>query len=222
MAINATNKGGNEDFELVPAGTYTGRCVKMIHIGTVSETINGLTKVVDKVLIQWELPTELKEFKEGEGEKPYLVQKEFTLSMHEKATLRKFLKDWRGKDFTKEEAESFDITKVLGKPCTISIAHKPSKKDPSKVYTEVTSVSQVMKGITCLPQVNPNYEFNYEPFIQSKFDALPQYLKDKMSKSAEYHTATGGSAVPQPEANSTANGPGGFGSVAEEIEELPF
>ncbi|MHA1379626.1 MAG: hypothetical protein ACTSRG_14730 [Candidatus Helarchaeota archaeon] len=45
------------------------------------------------------------------------------MSLHAKATMRKFLESWRGKKFTKEELEGFDLQKILGKPCQLQIIH---------------------------------------------------------------------------------------------------
>lgn len=188
MAITATNKGGSI-YEPVEAGAYCARCFSMIHIGTIEELVMGQLKKMNKVRVTFELPTELKVFKDEEGEKPYVISKEYTLSMHEKSTLRKHLEGWRGKAFTEEEASSFDVTKLLGKPCTINVIHKVSEKNGNK-YAEITSISPVMKGMVVPDQINENYEFNYDPFIASKFDQLPQYLRDKMVKSDEYREAT--------------------------------
>jgi len=81
---------------------------------------------------------EMKVFKEENGPQPMVLSKDFTLSMHEKSTLRKFLGDWRGKAFTDEEAKSFDITKLLGAECQISVSHQVSDKD-GKTYANVKS-----------------------------------------------------------------------------------
>jgi hypothetical protein len=62
MAINATNEG--KPRELIPAGNYVARCYQMIHIGSVTENIMGEEKQLNKVRIGWELPTELRVFKE--------------------------------------------------------------------------------------------------------------------------------------------------------------
>ena len=120
MPITATNEGGG-NYAPLEAGTYPARCYSMVHIGTIQEEFQGEKKTMNKVRISWELPTELKEFKQGEGEKPYVLSKEFTLSLHEKSSLRAFLKSWRGKDFTEEEAKSFDVTKLLGVTCMLSL-----------------------------------------------------------------------------------------------------
>ena len=99
MAIIATTQESTLYKPLEP-GNYVARCYSMVHIGTIEETINGVAKKLNKVRIGWELPTEMKVFKEEIGEQPITISKEFTLSMHEKSTLRNFLKNWRGKDFT--------------------------------------------------------------------------------------------------------------------------
>lgn len=181
--INATNEGGGS-FTPIEAGTYAARCVQMIHIGTVTENIMGKEKTLNKVFIKWELPTEKKEFKPGEGEQPYLVSKEFTLSLNEKATLRKFLASWRGKDFTEEQAKSFDISKLLGVACMISVTHKTSSGN--KTYADITNVSPVMKGLEVPQQINPSFEFNYDNFSFDVFNTLPEFLRKKMETSAEY------------------------------------
>ena len=114
MAILATTTATQR--ELIPAGNYLARCYQMIEIGTVREIILGEEKVLKKVRIGWELPTEKRVFNEEKGEQPFVISKEFTLSMHEKSSLRGMLKSWRGKDFTEDEAKAFDITNLIGKP----------------------------------------------------------------------------------------------------------
>jgi len=187
MAITATNSGGS-NYEPIPAGTYLARCYSMVQIGTVEEEFQGLKKWVNKVRITWELPTELKVFNPDKGEQPQAISKEFSLSMHEKSSLRAFLTSWRGKGFSEDEAKAFDITRLLGVPCMLSIVHEPGKKDPSKIYDKIASVSTVMKGVTMPDQINPSFEFTLENFEQGKFDSLPDFLKDKIRQSKEYKT----------------------------------
>lgn len=191
MAIIATNNGGS-NFEPIASGSYPARCYSMIHIGTIEENIMGTLKKLNKVRITWELPTELKIFKEENGEQPQVISKEFTLSLHEKATLRSFLKNWRGKDFTDEEAKAFDIEKLVGAECMINITHKQSK-DGNKTYAEIGSISPMPKGMKCPTQINKSFIWTYENFDATKFGTLPEYLKNKMVHSDEYKLAvTGG------------------------------
>lgn len=185
MAINATTNG-NTPRELIPTGNYIARCYKMIHIGTVEEIILGEKKVLNKVRIGWELPTELRVFNEEKGEQPLVIDKEFTLSLYEKSALRGVLKSWRGKDFTEEEAKCFDITKLLGVQCMINIIHKPSKRDASKIYEEIAGITAVPKGITVPAQINSTFCLDYDNFDESKFNSLPDFIKQKMQTSMEY------------------------------------
>jgi len=158
----------------------------MIEIGTVDEIILGEKKTLHKVRIGWELPTELRVFKEEYGEQPLVIDKEYTLSMNEKSALRAALKSWRGKDFTEDEAKAFDITKLIGVPCMLNIIHKPSKKDPNKHYEEIAGITPMPKGVTCPEAINPVFVLSYDDFDYVKFDSLPDFIKDKMKGSVEY------------------------------------
>jgi len=183
MAINATNTAQVK--ELIPAGNYVARCYQMIQIGTVDELVNGEKKTMHKCRIGWELPTEQKVFKEENGLQPLVISKEFTLSMHEKSNLRKVLASWRGKDFSEEEAKSFDITKLLGAPCMLNIIHKPSK-DGSKIYQEIGSISPIPKGFEVPAQITPSMVLEYDDFDTAVFERLPDFIKDKIKSSAEF------------------------------------
>lgn len=177
--------GNNESKrELLPSGSYVARCISIVEIGTLTEEFQGEKKTNKKVVVIWELPTELKEFKEGEGEKPYVRSKTFTLSIAEKATLRKFLKDWRGKDFSEDELKGFDIVKLLGVPCMMTIIHI-EKKDGTSIET-VSGVSPMPKGFVCPEQINISKVFTWGNYDAAIFDSLPKYLKEMMAKTPEY------------------------------------
>jgi hypothetical protein len=163
--IYATNE--SKQRELLPAGTYIARCYQMIHIGTVTENILGKEKTLNKIRIGWELPTELKVFDENKGEQPLIISKEFTLSLNEKSTLRQYLKNWRGKDFTEDEARKFDVTALIGATCVLNIIHKTAKN--GNIYAEIGNISPMIKGSFCPPQFNASLVFSYEPFDEHVF-----------------------------------------------------
>lgn len=197
MAIIATSSGST-NFEPMATGNYVARCYSMVHMGTIEENIMGTLKKLNKVRITWELPTELKVFKEENGEQPLVISKEFTLSLHEKSNLRGFLKNWRGKDFTEEEARSFDIEKLIGAVCMLNITHK-TKKDGSSVYAEIGSISTIPKGLACPEQINESFIFTYDEFDEVKFNSLPDFMKNKMVTSEEYKAiSTGGNHIDSP------------------------
>jgi hypothetical protein len=185
MGIYAEKKEG-EDFIQIEPGTYVARCFSMIEIGTIEIEFNGKKKKQKKVMITWELPTETAIFNEDKGPEPFAVSKTYTLSMHEKSSLRKDLESWRGKGFTEEQTRRFDITKVLGQPCILSIIHEPSKTDPKKNFTKVSSISKLMKGQECPAQINPERLLCYENFDWDVYDKLSDYTKDKIKNSDEF------------------------------------
>ena len=185
MAITATTKAAGERF-LAPAGTFVARCYKMVHIGTVQDEFNGESRWVNKVLIEWELPTETRVFSPEKGEQPISVSKEFALSMHPKSTLRAFLTSWRGKGFSDDEAGAFDVSKLVGVPCQLSIVHEPRKSQPGEYFAKISSVSALMKGFKAPDQINPSFVFELDSFNQEKFDSLPDWIKAKIMTSKEY------------------------------------
>ena len=190
MAINATSTS-NTPRELIPAGNYIARCYKMIEIGTVPTEYLGVEKMIHKVRFGWELPLELKVFKPENGEQPLVIDKEYTLSLADKSNLRRDLKSWRGKDFTPAEAELFDVTKLLGVPCMLNIIHIAGKKDPTKFYEAISSISPMPKGIICPSQINETFVFDFENFDKAKFDSLPQFIREMIVTSNEYKSLHG-------------------------------
>jgi hypothetical protein len=184
MPIYAEKKEG--EFQSVKPGTYMARCYRMIELGTIKEEYNGEEKMLQKVMVSWELPTEKAIFDEAKGEEPYAVSKTYTLSMSEKANLRKDLESWRGKGFTEEEAKRFDLTTLLGKSCLLSIIHKPSKSNPGRTYTVISSISPLVKGMKCPDQINPTKVLSYDEFNWKLFDSLSDFTKDKIKSSIEF------------------------------------
>lgn len=217
MAITATTKAQAER-TLAPAGTFVARCYKMIHIGTIQDEYNGESRWVNKVLIEWELPTEMKVFSQEKGEQPISVSKEFALSMHAKSTLRAFLTSWRGKGFTEEEAIGFDVSRLVGVPCQLSIIHEPRKNNPGEFFAKISSVSALMKGFQAPAQVNPSFVFELDDFDQAKFDSLPDWIKAKIMTSKEYQALKSPQVAHMEQVKNQVDA----WSSPEEEDELPF
>jgi len=207
MGIYAEKKEG--EFQSVKPGTYMARCFRMIELGTIKEDYMGQEKQMQKVMITWELPTELAIFDEAKGEEPYAVSKTYTLSMHEKANLRKDLESWRGKGFSETEAEKFDISVLVGKPCLLSIQLQQSKSNPGRSYTVISSISPLMKGQECPPQINETKILSYDNFNWELFDSLSDYTKDKIKSSIEFRMMQEPGNVTQESGN-------------DELNDMPF
>lgn len=83
-----------------------------------------------------------------EGNRRFLVSQWYTLSLHEKANLRKDLDAWRGKSFTDEDLkEGFDVEKLVGAPCLLNVTQSKSEKN-GKVYANVSSIMPLPRGMS--------------------------------------------------------------------------
>lgn len=51
----------------------------------------------------------------------------FTVSLNEKASLRKFLKSWLGRDLTAAEQKEFDTESLIGRPAHVTIVHNDAQ-----------------------------------------------------------------------------------------------
>ena len=124
--LTAKNEGAERI--VIPAGTHVARCYGIIDLGTqYSEKFGNSSR---KVQVQWELPNELMD----DG-RPLAISKRYTLSVNEKANLRKDLESWLGRGITaQEEKEGFALGVLLGKPCLLSIIHAESN---GKTYANV-------------------------------------------------------------------------------------
>lgn len=99
------------DFTPPPEGLHNAVCVDIVDMGE-RDTPWGRKKAIRLV---WELEEEM------EDGRRFVASKRYSPSLHEKATLRKDLKGWRGRDFTPEELQGFDLDNVLHAPCQLVV-----------------------------------------------------------------------------------------------------
>lgn len=178
MSLIAKESGS--DFTPAPAGTHVARCIWVIALGT--QPSNN-PQFVDsyKILLGWELPEESIMF-QGE-EKPLTITKEYTLSLSDKAALRKDLESWRARQFTEAERKGFDVAKVAGIPCLLTITHQTSAK--GKVYAKVSAVSALTKGMIVKPQQHPTVTYDIEDGNSDVFQKLPEWIQKKIQQCEE-------------------------------------
>lgn len=178
MAIMANDTGGGGDFSPVPAGTHTAICDMVVDLGKqriVSQMFGESVK--NQVYIRWQIPAERVEW-EKDGQKmegPAVIGKTYTLSLGEKANLRKDLQAWRTKPFTPDELRGFDIAKLLGAPATITVTHTEKN---GKTYANVASLGGLMKGVT-KPEVEGEAVI-YDAENLGNIDKLSKWLREKV------------------------------------------
>lgn len=138
-------KKTNDNFPLIEGGTYPAVCYAVIDLGTQP---SDFYEDQHKVWIAFEIPSIRVEI-EKDGDKkdlPRVASNFYTLSIHEKSTLGQHLVGWRGRDFTPEEAQQFDISKLVGANCLLGIGVKAKIKGGQK--NVITSIAKLMKGMT--------------------------------------------------------------------------
>lgn len=163
----------------IPEGTYPAVCNMLVDLGMqFNEAYKNTSR---KVLIQWQIPEETIEI-DGE-EVPRTISNRYTLSLGEKASLRADLAAWRGRDFTPQELEAFDLRNIVGAPCLINIIHKDSN---GKRYANISS-------IMALPKSMPKPQISGEPIIFDLDESpladvakLPKWVAEIIYKSTTY------------------------------------
>ena len=166
---------GGGDFKRAPAGSHVAVCNMVADCG-LQPGFEG--KPQRKIYVRFEIPAERVEYeKDGKTvEGPLTIGSFYTASMNEKATLRKHLEGWRGKTFTDDEAAQFDVSKLLGQGCMLSVIEKESG---GKTYSNIAGMSKLPRGFEAPPAENPLLYFDQESG-DSAYEALPKWLREKI------------------------------------------
>lgn len=179
MAIIATDSGGSGDFKPVPQGTHLAICYMVVDLGKQREEYQGQNRVQHKIYLRWELPNERVEWDDKDNihrEGPASIGAFYTLSLHEKSTLRGHLEAWRGRAFTAEELAGFDVSKLLGVGCMVTVTHKEAN---GRVRDRVTAVSGLPKGMP-KPDKAENNLVLYDDDHLDAYEGLSDFLRGKI------------------------------------------
>jgi hypothetical protein len=123
-------------------GQFAMVCVDVVDLGIKVEQFPGqdAPREVPKVGLV---------FASGErqdGKELTIVTTEMTLSMNEKANLRKFLESWRGKSYSAEQAEAgVPVGKLHGHTALVSIEHVTTRK--GRKFAKISSIAPLPKAM---------------------------------------------------------------------------
>lgn len=178
----------------IEPGVYVATCYGLIDLGT--HYNERFKKTARKVLIQWEIPDSRMDV-ERDGESvnlPRAISERYTLSLSEKANLRKALESWRGRRFTAEELKGFDLKNVLGKPCQIQVINETSK-DGTRTFAKVGAIMALPKGTPAPALENPLTFFSFEDADRPEIpETLPEWVRSLIHESEEWQNLTTKSA----------------------------
>jgi hypothetical protein len=145
-------QGGEQKFEPAPPGLHQAVCVDVVDLGLV----DGKFGPKSKVKLIWQI-----EMKNKEGER-FQARATYTQSLFDGSNLRRDLEAWRGRTFTQEELNGFDVEKLIGVNCQLSLKHNVSKST-GRTYAQVTVVLPPVKGANLKPE-----NYTREPWPGSK------------------------------------------------------
>ena len=168
-----------------PAGSHPARCYQIIDMGTHTEDgAFGIT-TNRKIRFSWELPDELHVFDEAKGPQPFAVHRMVNFVLGPRSNFQKMLESWRGRAFTEDELENFEIKKVLGATCMVAVVHAVRT---TQTYANVDSVSPLpakWKAIMAAPVNTPVY-YEIEMGQNAIFKSLPEWLRVQIAKCNEW------------------------------------
>jgi hypothetical protein len=182
MGLIVKENGGG-GFAPVPEGVHRAICYSVYDMGTHFNEKFG--KSAHSVLFVWEIPDERIDIeRDGETQNlPRAISKKYTLSLNEKANLRKDLQTWRGKSFTAEELAGFDLQKVLGKSCQLQVIHNTTGE---KTYANIAAILPLPKGSAPLVPENPTRFYSINDNGDKIPEGTPDWITDIIKDSDEW------------------------------------
>lgn len=185
MVLKSSNKGG-ELIPPIPAGSKPAVCYSLVDLGHQWGEFEGKGKWTDQVYIGFEIPMHRIEI-EVDGQKknmPRVLSRIFTNSLHPKSNLGPMLISWRGKEFTEAEEKEFDLTKIVGIPCILSVIIKEGGK-----HNKITGISKAIDGMPVLTPEAPTvmYSMNEDGTANQVIpDGIPGWVVKIIKKSHEW------------------------------------
>ncbi len=172
-------KENGGDFKVLDEGTHLSICDAVIDVG-LQNTPWGSQQ--EHVHMRFEVPAERVQFiRDGEElDEPMTIWARFNKTLNRKATLRKDLESWRGRKFTEEELQGFELFNVAGKPCLITVVHNQTA---DRTYANISGIAQVMKG-----QEIPAQELDailFSPDDTDQYKDVPEWLQKKFDERVE-------------------------------------
>lgn len=189
------------DVKLPEEGAYPARLFSIVHQGTTVWKFGPSTQAI----FRFELPTEKAVFVEGWEELPHCVNVYVSVSYSKRwAFLQVLDKLWV------DTSKPFELEKVLGSTCQISVMHKQSG-DKTYLNAKWKDIAKLMKGTKVDKQVNDSRlfwftaDYDMEEGVDDKgektftktgcsnvtmegYDNLNQWEQEKVESSWEYQS----------------------------------
>lgn len=229
MALQASKIGNGPKGKFTPQaniepGTYPARIVQILDLGLQAQRpYQGQEKApVNEISITYELVDEFMKDDQGNAieDKPRWISE--TLPFYglyadkAKSTQRYNALDPEG-------TYDGDFSQLIGTPCNVTVVNN---KSGDKIYDNVATISTMRQrdADKCPELVNPPKVFDLDSPDLEVFNALPEWLRDKIKGNLKYKGSAleqllaGGGEKPKVEAKKPAAKP----VVKEEDEDAPY
>ena len=174
MSMIASDNGG-QVIEKLENGVYTAVSSAMIDLGQQKNEQFG--KIQRKFMMIWTIIGE--EIEISGKKQPRTISKEYSFSLNEKSTLRKDLQAWRGKPFSEEELQGFDLTTVLNKACQLQIILEEKN---NKKYNNIAGIMSLPKGMKVGGLDNTYYFDMTNAETWENYCKVPNWIQEKIKK----------------------------------------
>ena len=200
MGSIVKDKGG--DFKVLDEGTHLAICNAVVDIGLQNTVWDSQQ---ENVWLRFEVPAErIQYIKDGaEIDEPMSIWTRYNKTLNKKATLRKDLDAWRGRNFSEDELQGFDLFNLVGKPCLITVVHNQSG---DRIYANISAIAKVMKDQEISGQELESICFS--PNDTDQYENVPEWLQEKFDNRVELEEL-----AEEPAAND---------DFEDDLDELPF
>lgn len=210
MADRISAKNSDSKFIPHPVGQFVAQCVDVINLGEKVEDYAGQPKKLSHkcALV----------FRTGE-QNPEThdlidIAGEYTVSMSEKANLRRMLETWRGKAYQEDELDDVPLDKLEGQWAMIQVDQKTSSNN--RRYARIISVTKVPKQMLAhLPA--------FELYERAKYwdEKKAAYAKERETFMAMIAPEPSGKRIASPTSFSDDGDPGPE-YTGDDDDDLPF
>lgn len=212
FALTAGSGGGGGNREKCPAGAKVAVVAAIIDLGTQHSEFQNEAKWVRQVYVVWELPTT-----KTTGGASHLIASKATLSLNEKATLRKWAEAITGNKIA--DGAQFDVSALLGMPCIVNVQHAGAKG-----YPKVAGVSGLPDGMPEVKGTHAPFACTLEEFKKGK--VVPEWVPwawcDSLSAMAAIPAHIKASKEIAGEGGPTLAGVSGGTDAADKGDPIPF
>ena len=171
---------GKTKFPRLTEGVHLGRILQVVMLGLQSTERyeeKGVFDDKERMIITFEIPDERIVGEDSEGvafDKPKVITKEMGVSMHEKATLYKYV--------AALIPNASSIAELLNVPCMVQVGS--TKTGNAKVAGVMAAPSGV--PVPELEETNRAIFYDFDNHVQADFDDLWEWQRDKIKAAVNW------------------------------------